>query len=583
MHELRMLLAIAATAAAADAHDCWIEPVAQAAPQEGQVGIRMFVGDQGEVEAHRRRAPAKIVRFSALGPAGEVAIEGEEGQEPCGRLATGEPGLYAIGYTNLPSTITLDAARFEAYLREEGLESIVELRAARGHSDRPGRERYSRCAKTLVAVGPPDAPGWERTFGFELELVPDTNPLLLRPNEELPLRLLLRGQPLANAKVHAWNRSRWDVRVEARTDAEGRTRLALPLGGRWVVAAVHMEEAREGPEEWESRWASLSFQMAGSPAFSAEVAIVHSAGLGGCAVVDVAPELAGHEVAAVASDGAVLVAGFDGRAWRQSEVHRAAGELIQVAGGDLVPDAPGAELIGVGVTRGTEDSGAPGAAVVLRRDGAAWRAETVFEDTALLHAVCVVDGKAWVSGYSKQVHLLERQGGAWKATRVGELPGPGRSAVPLQDGVAFACRDGSLALVRRDGPGWKVEVVDRREAGRSRIGAFGDNLVAADDDGALALVTGGARLELFRSSDKLRGAVLADLDPAVAGPEAATAGYDGAVVVLRKQGDAWQPEVVAREKGRFHGLACGPIAGSEGPSLAAASRSGRLVVVRRTP
>jgi uncharacterized GH25 family protein len=51
-------------------------------------------------------------------------------------------------------------------------------------------------------------------------------------------------------------------KASARTDAKGRVTLKLPRGGFWLVKAVHMEEApKTSGFEWESWWASLTFEM----------------------------------------------------------------------------------------------------------------------------------------------------------------------------------------------------------------------------------------------------------------------------------------------------------------------------------
>ncbi len=142
---LRALSLLLACAAVASAHDCWIEPV-DARPLPGAVlGVRLFVGEPGQPEAFPRRAE-KVVRFWARGPEGEREVEGANGEEPAGRFRLGR-GVHVVGYRNTPSVIELEAAKFEDYLREEGLDDVSKLRAERGETGKVGRERSSRCAK----------------------------------------------------------------------------------------------------------------------------------------------------------------------------------------------------------------------------------------------------------------------------------------------------------------------------------------------------------------------------------------------------------------------------------------------------
>ena len=81
---------------------------------------------------------------------------------------------------------------------------------------------------------------------------------------------------------------------------------------------------------------------------------------------------------------------------------------------------------------------------------------------------------------------------------------------------------------------WRTRTLDDAGAGQSRLGFAGGQLIAARDDGVLAVfalpadlgtVGPGTGREIHRETQKLRGAVLADLDPASPGLEAATAGY----------------------------------------------------------
>jgi uncharacterized GH25 family protein len=148
--------------------------------------------------------------------------------------------------------------KFDRYLGEEGLERIRGLRKA---GEGPVREIYSRCAKSLLRVGDGSS-GYDRALGLELELVPERDPYSLKPGEALPVRLLYRGEPLDGALVIALASP--DSKVSART-AGGRASLVLDRPGRWLVKAVHMVPAPEGSgAEWESLWASLTFELPAS-------------------------------------------------------------------------------------------------------------------------------------------------------------------------------------------------------------------------------------------------------------------------------------------------------------------------------
>ncbi len=163
--------------------------------------------------------------------------------------------------------MSLDARKFEDYLREEGLERIVAERARRGETEKPSRELFSRCAKALLFAGEGPVGGEDRALGFTLELLAEQDPYALRAGSELPVRLLFEGKPLEGALVVAIPHGEPRESLSQRTDRSGRVRLRLPREGAWLVKAVHMVPApADSGADWRSLWASLTFEMpAASP------------------------------------------------------------------------------------------------------------------------------------------------------------------------------------------------------------------------------------------------------------------------------------------------------------------------------
>jgi uncharacterized GH25 family protein len=243
------------------AHDFWIEP-SSFRPQPGaRISVRLRVGQhlQGDPMP---RDPRYIERFAAVGVGGEMEIRGLSGGEPAGYAAFLRPGTYWLVYDSSHDRLQLDAAKFDRYLGEEGLERIRKLRTARRAGDGPVQEMFSRCAKSLIAVGDGSGPGYDKVLGLELELVPERNPYALKPGEELPLRLLYHGKPLAGALLVAIPGGAPDAQVAARSDGSGRAGLRLDRSGLWLVKAVHMVPAPKGSgADWESLWASITFEL----------------------------------------------------------------------------------------------------------------------------------------------------------------------------------------------------------------------------------------------------------------------------------------------------------------------------------
>jgi uncharacterized GH25 family protein len=263
-----LALATLAAATPAAGHDFWLEP-SRFEPAPGElvtVGLRVgepwsgeSTGEAGPAGEAVARDPGHIERFALVGPAGEEPVAGGEGADPAGLVRPPSPGRYTLVFRSLPTPITLDAARFEAYLAEEGLDGVLAARAARGAGGESGRERFSRCAKALLRVGDsaqvPDLP-----VGLRLELIAETDPYALAGGGELALALVFEGAPLSGSLVEAYGPG--GRRRAARSGADGRVRFDLDAAGPWLVTAVHMVPAPAASgADWESVWASLAFAL----------------------------------------------------------------------------------------------------------------------------------------------------------------------------------------------------------------------------------------------------------------------------------------------------------------------------------
>jgi uncharacterized GH25 family protein len=259
---LLLTIVLAFIAISASAHDFWIEPSTFHPNVGDRVTAALRVGQKLAGDP-MPRIPAFIDRFVIRGESGvEGPMIGRTGSDPAGIALISDAGLHWIGYQSTPYPVALEAVKFEDYLRDEGLERIVEARKKKGQSATPGRERFYRCAKSLLETGASSSRGFDTPLGFTLELVPRKNPYAIRPGGELPLSLSFRGKPMANILVVAMSKSDPEKAVRARTDARGRVTLPLAHAGFWLIKAVHMEAApADAGVDWESWWASITFDL----------------------------------------------------------------------------------------------------------------------------------------------------------------------------------------------------------------------------------------------------------------------------------------------------------------------------------
>jgi hypothetical protein len=314
--------------------------------------------------------------------------------------------------------------------------------------------------------------------------------------------------------------------------------------------------------------------------------------VGGVAVGDLDARHAGNEIAAVTATGEVWVAHREGTEWRGVLAGRLPGEMIQCFVGDLDPARPGQELLAVGMAEGPEDGGGKGAAYGLWLEDGGWQVEPIAEDDALVHGGCVWGGRAFLVGFSRRATEAVRGDGGWRVRPVADLPGAGKIAVPTAISVLVGCASGEVLESVHDprGDAWTTRVLARGTAGQSRLGTDGARIVCAGDDGVLSLLergrdgAEGRLIPIHRDDAKLRGAVLAELDSTSPGPEAATTGYSGRIVVLRERDGAWEAEQVHEEGEPLHHLAVGELdERNDVRELVACGYGGKVLLLRRTP
>lgn len=256
-----MIRALTTTAAllcsaALQAHDFWIEPSTfhPAAGMTVSVGLRVgqnFVGDPVP------RVGTYIERFTVRQGRQESEIVGSEGSDPAGMFTAGGAVSAVIAYASKPSRVELPAAKFEDYLRQQGLERIVAERARRGERAAAGREIFSRCAKSILAGARPSV-ATTQPAGLRYEIVPSSDPT--SGGGPFRGRVIYERTPAAGMLVEAVFLKQPSIRLSTRSDAAGRFSFALPRAGVWLIKSVHMIDAPRGSgAEWESLWASLTF------------------------------------------------------------------------------------------------------------------------------------------------------------------------------------------------------------------------------------------------------------------------------------------------------------------------------------
>lgn len=206
------------------------------------------------------RLPNLVSWFRARDNQGTREVDGREGSLAVGNITARIPGSLVVAMRTNPVSTELPSDEFNRYLEEEGLNHVLTLREKFGLTETPGREIFSRCAKSIILVDG-QSQGYNQPMELPLELVPRNDPLHISAQTPLELQLLFHGQPLADALVKAQLKADPVVERTARTNAQGRVTLELAEPGVWLFNAVHMQPSDSDNADWESLWSSLTIDL----------------------------------------------------------------------------------------------------------------------------------------------------------------------------------------------------------------------------------------------------------------------------------------------------------------------------------
>jgi hypothetical protein len=264
---LAMLSACLATLPA-PGHDYWLEPEAFFPTVRKSLTLHLYVGEHFILDSERpfQKKLTSQFRLLSAGDPVDLAKGARENSRPVARVTPSAAGTYLVRMDRKPVLIRLAADKFNAYLKDEGLDSILVERKKRGENKDPGRERYSRCLKALLQAGGRGDDTWKKVVGQKLELIPLVDPFALKPDAKVPIHVLLNGKALAGVKVFAVTRvDGKDVRQDAVTSKDGVATFQGKGAGPWLVRLVYMRRAPKSDKtaDWESTWAALTFATAG--------------------------------------------------------------------------------------------------------------------------------------------------------------------------------------------------------------------------------------------------------------------------------------------------------------------------------
>ncbi len=208
--------------------------------------------------------PERFTTFTVNGKSGKMDISNFkiEDNSLTTAITLEKAGSYVVAAALKPKEIKLTAEEFNEYLLHDGLPQIYELRKQEGILEQAAIEYYSKYPKSILQVGKQldDTP--LKPIGLVIEIVPLRNPYALKHGENIPIKVLFRGEPLKNAEV-AWSYPGHgeEMAGSTKTDSDGKADIPLVKTGPYLIRTIHMEWVKKESHNWESYWTSLTFEV----------------------------------------------------------------------------------------------------------------------------------------------------------------------------------------------------------------------------------------------------------------------------------------------------------------------------------
>ncbi len=251
-------------AAPLGAHEFWISPLDYTVEAGGKIKAEIRVG-QGFKGPAYPFVPQNFRRFEVITGDETAEVTGVVGDRPALSVPAPAEGLAVIVHQTRDYLLTYrDWDTFEEFAADKDIAWVLDRHLDRGFSRDRVHERYSRYAKSLVAVG--QGAGADREVGLLTEIVALANPYTDDLSGGLPVKVLYNGAPRGDAQVDYFARTEDSVapKRSVRTGPDGVALIPVEAGAEYLVDAVVMREIAPGDADgpvWESLWASLSFMV----------------------------------------------------------------------------------------------------------------------------------------------------------------------------------------------------------------------------------------------------------------------------------------------------------------------------------
>lgn len=244
------------------AHEFWLSPDKYIYQRTDKINIRFLAGENFEGvnwEGSNERIRSLKIYYGGVIDDLSPVVTDARGDSIEYTMVDEGTNLVAFHSTN--SFIEMEPVVFEEYLKEDGLTNALAYRNEHNENGCNGRELYQRCAKTLIQVGNKKDQTFRIPTFLPIDIIPISNPYLVKDQEWLRAKVFFKTLPLSNALVKVWHHT--DGKTEKKdltTDANGEIVFKITTNGKWMISTVQIERVHDNPIcDWQSYWGSLTW------------------------------------------------------------------------------------------------------------------------------------------------------------------------------------------------------------------------------------------------------------------------------------------------------------------------------------
>lgn len=262
MKKIKTCLLLFILSSLLSSHEFWLSPQKFIYQRGEKINIRFFVGENFEGEnwkGNNETTHSLKLYYGGVSDDLSEYISEEKGDSI--ELTMLDEGTSLVAFNSTNSFIEIEAAKFNKYLHEDGLDNAIEYRKQNNETDSIGREFYQRCAKTLIQVGNVKDKTFSVTTGMPVDILPLSNPYSLKNKDSISVKILFLNSPLANALVKIWHReNNTTEKTEITSNENGEIKFPIFVTGKWMVSLVKMERLEKDTKaQWQSYWGNLTW------------------------------------------------------------------------------------------------------------------------------------------------------------------------------------------------------------------------------------------------------------------------------------------------------------------------------------